>query len=54
MQQSSLVNIVVQKLLHNYITRPRFPAKSSPYQIFAEGNQPGVLQRVGSVAGRII
>ncbi|XP_031097954.1 dymeclin [Ipomoea triloba] len=54
LQESSLVNMVVQKLLHNYITRPRFPAKSLSYQIFAEGNQPGVLQRVGSVAANLV
>nr|GMD80819.1 dymeclin isoform X2 [Ipomoea batatas] len=52
--ESSLVNMVVQKLLHNYITRPRFPAKSLSYQIFAEGNQPGGLQRVGSVAANLV
>ncbi|CAH9087956.1 unnamed protein product [Cuscuta europaea] len=53
-QQSPLVNMVVQKLLLNYITRPRFHARYSPYQIFAEGNQPGVLQRVGSVAANLV
>ncbi|VFQ69516.1 unnamed protein product [Cuscuta campestris] len=53
-QQSSLVNMVVQKLLLNYITRPRVHARYSPYQIFAEGNQPGVLQRVGSAAANLV
>lgn len=51
-QETSLVGLVVRKLLLNYITRPRFP--SNQYNIFSEGSQPGVLQRVGSAAGRVL
>ena len=51
LQESSLVGLVVRKLLANYITRPRFALNAASYDIFSEGNQPGVLQRVGSAAG---
>lgn len=53
LQPTSLVNLAIRKLLLNYITRPRFPLKASSYYIFSEGYRPGVLQRVGSVAGRM-
>lgn len=53
-QPTSLVNLAVRKLLLNYITRPRFPLKASSYYIFSEGYQPGVLQRVGSVAANLV
>lgn len=50
-QESSLVSLVVRKLLLNYITRPGVPLGSASYSIFSEGSQPSVLQRVGSAAG---
>ncbi|KAM3326597.1 dymeclin isoform X2 [Capsicum chacoense] len=53
-QPTSLVNLAIRKLLLNYITRPRFPLKASSYYIFSEGYQPGVLQRVGSVAANLV
>ncbi|GFZ14184.1 hypothetical protein Acr_24g0003740 [Actinidia rufa] len=49
-QESSLVGLVVHKLLANYITQPRFALNAASYDIFSEGNQPGVLQKVGSAA----
>ncbi|KAK9288143.1 hypothetical protein L1049_016591 [Liquidambar formosana] len=49
-QESSLVGLVVRRLLLNYMTRPRIPSNSASYSIFSEGSQPGVLQRVGSAA----
>ncbi|XP_057476837.1 uncharacterized protein LOC130764551 [Actinidia eriantha] len=53
-QESSLVGLVVRKLLSNYITRPRFALNAASYDIFSEGNQPGVLQRVGSAAASFV
>ncbi|KAI3469624.1 hypothetical protein Pfo_026287 [Paulownia fortunei] len=53
-QESSLVNVVVRKLLLNYITRPQFPVNSSSSMILSEGNQPGVLRRVGSAAANLM
>ncbi|XP_050218594.1 uncharacterized protein LOC126669224 [Mercurialis annua] len=53
-QDSSLVNLAVQRLLLNYITRPHIPLKSASYSIFSDGRQPGVLQRVGSVAATFV
>ena len=53
-QESSLVSLFIRKLLLNYITRPQFLSNSAPLTIFSEGNQPGVLQRVGSAAGTVI
>ncbi|XP_022875130.1 dymeclin isoform X3 [Olea europaea var. sylvestris] len=53
-QESSLVGLVVRKLLLNYITRPWFPVMSSSFTMFSEGNQPGVLQRVGSAAANLM
>lgn len=44
---------VVRKLLLNYITRPHMPLNGASYSMFSEGNEAGVLQRVGSVAGMI-
>ncbi|KAK6130247.1 hypothetical protein DH2020_036057 [Rehmannia glutinosa] len=49
-QESSLVNLVMRKLLLNYITRPQFPVNSSSSITLYEGNQPGVLRRVSSAA----
>ncbi|KAG6668778.1 dymeclin isoform X1 [Carya illinoinensis] len=53
-QDSSLVNLVVHKLLLNYISQPGMPFKSSSYSIFYEGSQPSVLQRVGSAAANFV
>lgn len=47
-QESSLINVVVCKLLLNYIMQ--FPLNSAPSMVLSEGNQLGVLRRVGSVA----
>ncbi|KAL8048019.1 hypothetical protein ABFS82_07G036900 [Erythranthe guttata] len=52
-QESSLVNLVVRKLLLNYITRPQFPVDSS-FSILSEGNQRGVLTRVRSAAANLM
>ncbi|XP_042065376.1 dymeclin-like isoform X2 [Salvia splendens] len=49
-QESSLVNMVVHRLLLNYITRPQFSVNTSSSILFSEGNQPGVLRRVSSAA----
>lgn len=54
MQESSLVGLVVRRLLINYINRPRIPLNDVSYSIFSEGSQPGVLQRVGSAAGMAV
>uniref|UniRef100_A0A5B7BGA3 Dymeclin n=1 Tax=Davidia involucrata TaxID=16924 RepID=A0A5B7BGA3_DAVIN len=53
-QESSLVGLVVRKLLLNYITRPHFPLNSASYTIFSGENQPGVLERVGSAAANFV
>ncbi|XP_022721781.1 dymeclin-like isoform X1 [Durio zibethinus] len=54
-QESLLVNLVVHRLLLNYITRPRVPSSTAAsYSIFSEESQPGVLQRVGSAAANIV
>ncbi|KDP40232.1 hypothetical protein JCGZ_02230 [Jatropha curcas] len=53
-QESSLVSLVVRRLLLNYVMRPRFPFSSASYPVFTEGNQPGVLQRVGSAAATFV
>nr|XP_009766380.1 PREDICTED: dymeclin isoform X2 [Nicotiana sylvestris] len=53
-QPTSLVNLVIRKLLLNYVAQLRFPLKASSYYIFSEGYQPGVLQRVGSVAANLV
>ncbi|CAK9171178.1 unnamed protein product [Ilex paraguariensis] len=53
-QESSLVGLIVRKLLLNYITQLRFALSSSSYNLFSEGNQPGVLQRVGSAAASFV
>lgn len=49
LQESSLVDLVVHKLLLNYIKRPRVPLNSLFYTIISEGNQPGVLRRAGRI-----
>lgn len=53
-QDSSLVSLVVRKLLLNYISQPGMPFKSASYSIFYEGSEPSVLQRVGSAAGMVV
>lgn len=53
-QESSLVGLVVRRLLINYINRPRIPLNDVSYSIFSEGSQPGVLQRVGSAAANFV
>ncbi|KAH6769951.1 dyggve-melchior-clausen syndrome protein [Perilla frutescens var. hirtella] len=53
-QESSLVNMVVRKLLLNYIARPQFSVNTSSSVLFSEGNQPGVLRRVSSAAASLV
>lgn len=53
-QETSLVGLVVRKLLFNYISRPRFTSNTATYDTFSEGNQPGVLQRVSSAAASFV
>ncbi|KAD6795500.1 hypothetical protein E3N88_06396 [Mikania micrantha] len=52
-QESSLVGLVVYKLLLNYISRPRSKSTTS-YTLMSEENQLGVLKRVGSAAANIV
>lgn len=54
LQESSLVDLVVNKLLLNYVIQPRVPLSSLLYSMFSESNQLGVLRRVGSAAGIIV
>ncbi|KAL7220356.1 hypothetical protein ACSBR2_013270 [Camellia fascicularis] len=53
-QESSLVGLVVHKLLLNYISRPRLPLNSASYNMFPEGNDISVLHRVGSAAASFV
>ncbi|CAL1411269.1 unnamed protein product [Linum trigynum] len=53
-RESSLVTMVVQRLLLNYITRPRISLNVGSYPPFGEAGQPGVLQRVGSAAANLV
>ncbi|XP_047317514.1 dymeclin isoform X2 [Impatiens glandulifera] len=53
-QESTLVGLVVHKLLLNYIARPLLTYSSASFMIFPEGDQPGVLQRVSSAAANIM
>ncbi|KAG5236613.1 dymeclin [Salix suchowensis] len=53
-QESSLVRLVVRRLLLNYIIRPRIPFNSASYPVFSGGSQPGVLQRVSSAAATFV
>ncbi|WJX14670.1 hypothetical protein P8452_04892 [Trifolium repens] len=53
-QDSSLVGLVVRKLLLNFIIRPRVPFNRATYPIFYDGSQSSVLQRVGSAAANIV
>ena len=43
---------VVQKLLLNFVTRPKIPLNAS-HPVFSDDGRPGVLQRVGSAAGNM-
>ncbi|CAN0857188.1 DYM [Linum grandiflorum] len=53
-QENSLVTLVVQRLLLNYIKRPRIPLNVGSYPQFGEASQSGVLQRVGSAAANFV
>ncbi|XP_004296579.1 PREDICTED: dymeclin [Fragaria vesca subsp. vesca] len=53
-QESSLVILVVRRLLLNYITGRSIPLNSASYSIFSEGSQPGVIQRVSSAAANFM
>ncbi|KAH6768498.1 dyggve-melchior-clausen syndrome protein [Perilla frutescens var. frutescens] len=53
-QESSLVDLVVNKLLLNYIIQPRVPLSNLLYSMFSESNQLGVLRRVGSAAASLM
>ncbi|KAL6192223.1 hypothetical protein ACLB2K_038608 [Fragaria x ananassa] len=53
-QESSLVVLVVRRLLLNYITGHSIPLNSASYSIFSEGSQPGVIQRVSSAAANFM
>ncbi|KAF8369494.1 hypothetical protein HHK36_032488 [Tetracentron sinense] len=53
-QESSLVGLVVRRLLLNYITRPDIPLNGTSYSIFSGGGQPGVLQKVSSAAANFV
>jgi hypothetical protein len=50
LQDSSIVALVVQKLLLNFVRRPQIPLNGS-HPVFSDDGGPGVLQRVGSAAG---
>ena len=54
MQEGTVVTSVVRRLLLNFITRPRIPFSGTGYPVYSDGNQPGVLQRVGSAAGMVV
>ena len=43
---------VVQKLLLNFVTRPKISLNAS-HPVFSDDGRPGVLQRVGSAAGNV-
>ncbi|KAL5712454.1 hypothetical protein ACHQM5_014691 [Ranunculus cassubicifolius] len=53
-QESSVVGLVVRRLLFNYITRPRIPSTGATHSIFSEDGEPGVLHRVGSAAANFV
>ncbi|KAJ4954787.1 hypothetical protein NE237_011570 [Protea cynaroides] len=53
-QETSLVGVVVRKLLLNYITRHHFPLHGRSYSIVSGGSQLGVLQKVGSAAANFV
>lgn len=53
-QESSLVDLVVNKLMLNYIIQPRVPLSNLFNSMFSEANQLGVLRRVGSAAANLM
>ncbi|KAK3162092.1 hypothetical protein QOZ80_1BG0085270 [Eleusine coracana subsp. coracana] len=53
LQDSAIVASVVQKLLQNFVTRPKFPLNGQ-HPVFSDDGRPGVLQRVGSAAANIV
>lgn len=53
LQESSLVSLVVQRLLLNYMIWPRVPFGGASYPT-SDDSQAGVLQRVGSAAGTVV
>ncbi|PWZ30063.1 Dymeclin [Zea mays] len=53
LQDSSVVASVVQKLLLNFVTRPKLPLNAS-HPVFSDDARPGVLQRVGSAAANVV
>ncbi|KAJ4967966.1 hypothetical protein NE237_014667 [Protea cynaroides] len=53
-QESSLVGLVVRKLLLIYITCPHFPLNGGSDSIFSGGSQLSVLQKVGSAAANFV
>lgn len=52
-KDGDLVTTVVRRLLLNFIDRSRM-LFNSHYTVYSNGNQPGVLQRVGSAAANIM
>lgn len=54
LQEGSLVDLAVNKLMLNYIIQPRVPLSNLISSMFYEANQLGVLRRVGSAAGMIV
>ncbi|KAK9725534.1 hypothetical protein RND81_05G151400 [Saponaria officinalis] len=50
-QEASLVAMVVNRLLLNYISQPRTSFNGASY---SEGSQPSVLQKVGSAAANLV
>ncbi|XP_031396635.1 dymeclin [Punica granatum] len=53
-QESSLVCLVVRRLLENYLLRPTTSFGGVSYSTLSDGGPPGVLQRVGSAAANIL
>lgn len=54
LQESTVVISVVRRLSLNFITRPHIPYGGATYPVYSDGNQPGVLQRVGSAAANFV
>ncbi|ONK65019.1 uncharacterized protein A4U43_C07F32630 [Asparagus officinalis] len=54
LQEGTVVTSVVRRLLLNFITRPRIPFRGTAYPVYSDGNEPGVLQRVGSAAANFV
>lgn len=52
-QETSIVCLVVRKLLMNYVSQPHFPVDIEFYAISSK-DQRGVLQRVGSAAANFV